>query len=534
MLSGLTFEVPAPAPGVVAERTDIACFIGYVARRPGVALPPAVRDALHAAGWLDGPWAPSGDTIEALEQLPVTCESWDHFANLFAWEQRPLDAAGDATCTTYLGAAVRSFFATGGRHAVIIRVADPFPFLESSGRKANRDTRLRRLVPGIAGCDPPSLPFEPTDPRTWRGIQHLYGLPEVSHVCLPDLPDICAVEPQAAPAAFTPPPAPEVFVECSPDEPPLPSDAGLHRQQAPRCDHEGFVAWHQAVALVKDFLATQRRDVLFLGALPLLQTDASDGGAHAETDLLAFLRGSGVLEPVGYRAPNGTFSSPPGTAASAFIQLAWPWLLTSRSDDLPESIEPADGLLSGLLARNALVRGTFRSVGGTILDEVVGLVPLPAMGLGPDSPTEQLAQRICVFAPEPGGIALASDATTSPDPAWRFGGTSRLMAAILRAARRFGDVHVFDPNGPALWIRLERTLETLLTAFWREGAFMGISTADAFEVRCDASTMSQNDLDSGRLVAVITVRPATAIERITVVLALRAGSPGATAVREVA
>ncbi len=535
MLSGLTFDVPAPAPGVAPERTDIVCFIGFVARRPGVALPVAVRDALHSGGWIDGPWEPPADAIEALEQLPVTCESWDHFADLFAWEQRPLGAAASAACTTYLGAAVRSFFASGGRRAVIIRVADPFPFLESGGGRPNsRGERLQRLVPAFAGDGPPSLPFDPTDPSTWRGIQHLYGLPEVNHVCLPDLPDICAAEPEPAPNAFTPSPAADVFVECSADEPPLPADDGLRHQQAPRCDADGFAAWRAAVAHVKDFLAAQRRDALFVGALPLPRADARGGSAHAEADLLPFLRAIGALEPVGYRAADGAPSAPVGSTASAFVQLAWPWLLTNRSGDLPESIEPADGLLAGVLASNALVRGTFRSVGGTVLDDVVGLVPLPAMGLGPDSPTGRLAERLCVFAPEPGGITLESDVTTSPDAAWRFGGSSRLMAAILRAARRFGDAHVFDPNGPALWARLQGTLETLLTAFWREGAFIGSSAADAFKVRCDHSTMSQNDLDNGRLVAVITVQPAAAIDRITVVLALQAAPTGAAAVREVA
>ena len=41
-------------------------------------------------------------------------------------------------------------------------------------------------------------------------------------------------------------------------------------------------------------------------------------------------------------------------------------------------------------------------------------------------------------------------------------------------------------------------------------------------MRCDRSTMSQNDLDSGRMVAQITVLPVAAVERITVVLALSA------------
>jgi phage tail sheath protein FI len=79
---------------------------------------------------------------------------------------------------------------------------------------------------------------------------------------------------------------------------------------------------------------------------------------------------------------------------------------------------------------------------------------------------------------------------------------------------------VFEPNGPRLWAQLRGTIEDLLAGFWQEGAFGGTTMAQAFEVRCDRGTMTQNDIDAGRLVVVIQVRPAMAIERITVVLKL--------------
>jgi hypothetical protein len=531
MLSGLRFETRAPPGAVAPERTDIACFIGFVARRPGVALPEDVRDALRAAGWVDGPWSRDPAAVYALDHTPVPVESFDEFARLFAWEDRAVRSDGAARCATYLGAAVRSFFARGGRRAIVIRAGDPFPFLEGpGGRLLNRSARIHALLPAYSDVGLPALPFAAADPDTWRGIEHLYGLPEVSHVCLPDLPDICAVDAQAPPTSFAPPPAPEVFVECSVDEPPLATDEGLRHIAAPRSDDLGFIAWRAAVRLARNFLAAHRRDALFVGALPLAVADARhDDGlvrTHAQTDLAGFLRGVGVLEGAGTPEHD--------TAASAFAQVVWPWLRTNRSDDLPELLEPADGLFAGLLARNALVRGTFRSVGGTVLDDVIGLTPVPAMGPGSDGPAERLAERLCVIAPEPEGRVVESDVTTSPDPAWRFGGTTRLLAAILHAARRFGETHAFDPNGPALWTSLRRSMEGMLAAFWREGAFGGKDASEAYAVRCDRGTMSQNDLDNGRLVAEISVLPAAAITRITVVLDMTLGAAARAELREVA
>ncbi|WP_341679318.1 hypothetical protein [Niveibacterium sp. SC-1] len=536
MLSGLRFETAPPQRAVSPDRTDIACFIGFVARRSGTLLADEQREALRAGGWVNGPWARSPQALESLLQLPVALDSWDAFARLFAWEQRPVSASGTARCASLLGAAVRSFFATGGRRAIVIRAGDPFPALETSGgRAANRAARLHALIPAIARPALPSqeaLPFDPGDPWLWRGTDHLYALGEVSHVCLPDLPDVCAADPLPPPTAFTPAPPPEVFVECSEDEPALPGDDGLRGVQAPRCDEAGFIAWRDAALEVCSFLTRWSLDMLFVGALPLALADARHDEAairtHAESRLLDFLRGVGVLESA--TAPgDGT-----GTLGAHFAQIVWPWLRTTRSDDLPESLEPADGVFAGLLARNALLRGTFRSVGGVVLDDVVGLTPLPAAGLGPGNPTEALAERLCVIAPEPEGRTVISDVVSTVDIALRFGGSRRLILAIRRSARRFGEVHCFEPNGPALWATLRRSFEDMLSAFWREGAFAGANAEEAYSVRCDRSTMSQDDLDNGRLIAYVTVLPAAAITRITVVLDMSVGAGAGAQVREVA
>jgi phage tail sheath protein FI len=53
---------------------------------------------------------------------------------------------------------------------------------------------------------------------------------------------------------------------------------------------------------------------------------------------------------------------------------------------------------------------------------------------------------------------------------------------------------------------------------FRAGAFAGARREDAYFVRCDATTMSGNDLDNGRLVCLIGVAPAEPIEFIVVQL----------------
>jgi uncharacterized protein len=512
----LEFDTARASVPAVPQRTDIACFVGYVRRRPSP-VPNQVLEDLRVAGWIDGPWRRDDTQVRSLEQLPVTVESWEAFDRLFDWRSRPVSTTGTATCASYLGAAVRRFFGQGGQRAIVIRVGDPWPFLEDPGtRAASREARIRRLTPAFVV---PSLPFDATDPRTWLGIEHLYGLAEASLVGLPDLVDACADDPPPPAATLPLVPVNAGFVECSESEPPPPDDLALRLLRAPRCDGDGLAAWVRAAGTARAFLLRHRRDVILIGALPLMAS------AAAERDPLAYLELQNILVEDG---------EDPDRASSAFVQLAYPWLSARGSSDLPQLLEPPDGLLAGLIAAGALARGTFRSVAGSLLPAVTNTEPIASWGLTSDTPWAALAERVCLVARQPDGWALQSDVTTSPDSAWRAGGVTRMMASLVRAARATGEAELFGANGPVLWTRVRRHLEALLIAYWQEGGLGGATPDEAFEVRCDRTTMSQNDLDAGRLVARITVLPVAALERITVVLALSAAGQIVGDVREVA
>ena len=72
-------------------------------------------------------------------------------------------------------------------------------------------------------------------------------------------------------------------------------------------------------------------------------------------------------------------------------------------------------------------------------------------------------------------------------------------------------------------LRLRASLAGLLLGLWADGALAGESAADAFEVRCDRSTMTQADLDQGRVICRVTFTAASPIVHITVVFAMDEG-----------
>jgi phage tail sheath protein FI len=65
----------------------------------------------------------------------------------------------------------------------------------------------------------------------------------------------------------------------------------------------------------------------------------------------------------------------------------------------------------------------------------------------------------------------------------------------------------FEPNGEQLWSNVRRVIEDFLQNEFQRGAFLGNKPEQAYWVKCDRSTMTQNDLDNGRLICLVGFAP---------------------------
>ena len=69
---------------------------------------------------------------------------------------------------------------------------------------------------------------------------------------------------------------------------------------------------------------------------------------------------------------------------------------------------------------------------------------------------------------------------------------------------------VFEPNGAPLWEKLRAGAEAFLFTLWQQGALQGAKAVEAYFVKCDRDTMTQSDIDNGRInmeVGIAPVRP---------------------------
>lgn len=201
-----------------------------------------------------------------------------------------------------------------------------------------------------------------------------------------------------------------------------------------------------------------------------------------------------------------------GNIKSSYAAVYGPWLEVPAAGDFPATLLPPAGHVSGIYARNDNERGVakapagmeaeVRGIGGLSLD-----LTEKELGVLVDSRVNAIAD----FRGAGRGIVLWGARSRSVDPEWKYVNVRRLAIFIETSVYRGLQWVVFEPNGEALWANVRATVEDFLLNEWRSGALQGAKPEQAFFVRCDRSTMTQNDIDNGRLICEIgiaSVKPA--------------------------
>lgn len=88
-----------------------------------------------------------------------------------------------------------------------------------------------------------------------------------------------------------------------------------------------------------------------------------------------------------------------------------------------------------------------------------------------------------------------------------------LRRSLKRRLKRLAAVPL---RGEELWASVRETLEEYLLSAWRAGKMVGQTPQQAFFVRCDRTTMTQADLDAGRLVVLVGIAPLRPAEFVLV------------------
>ena len=161
----------------------------------------------------------------------------------------------------------------------------------------------------------------------------------------------------------------------------------------------------------------------------------------------------------------------------------------------------ASGAVAGALARIDARHGVWHAPAGADAT----LAPRPAATL---SGAEIEALRpVNALRVLPDGATAIWGARTLGEGEWKYVNLRRYFLFLEASLDRGTQWAVFEPNGERLWERVRASVDAFLLGQWRQGALAGITADEAWFVRCGRDTMTQDDLDAGRLVVVVGVAP---------------------------
>jgi phage tail sheath protein FI len=188
--------------------------------------------------------------------------------------------------------------------------------------------------------------------------------------------------------------------------------------------------------------------------------------------------------------------------------LYYPWIAISdpraSTKKLSQINVPPSGFLCGIYARTDAQQGVFKApanqplVGAGGLERAIANLESDALN----------ALGINCLRSFPGRGNLAWGARTiSSDPEWKYVNIRRYFLYLEHSIDQGTQWAVFEPNNEQLWAAIRQSISNFLYNEWRRGALIGVRTEEAFFVKCDRTTMTQNDLDNGRLICEIGAAP---------------------------
>jgi phage tail sheath protein FI len=187
-----------------------------------------------------------------------------------------------------------------------------------------------------------------------------------------------------------------------------------------------------------------------------------------------------------------------------YAALYHPWLSVYDPLDQKNIFIPPSGSVIGIYARSDATRGVHKAPANEVVRACTGLSVSYNKG-EQDILNPRGVNLIRAFPGQ--GINVWGARTASSNGLWKYVNVRRLFIFVEESIKANTNWVVFEPNDETLWSRVQRTIEVFLTDLWRSGALAGMSSGEAFYVQVGRSTMSQGDIDNGRLICVIGIAP---------------------------
>jgi phage tail sheath protein FI len=200
------------------------------------------------------------------------------------------------------------------------------------------------------------------------------------------------------------------------------------------------------------------------------------------------------------------------TSVSKYAAYYYPWLVVPDPITQDPLQIPPSGHMAGIYARTDIERGVHKAPANEIINGLFFDPQNPSAGLQVQvtkAQQEILNPRgvnALRYFPGRGNLVWGARTTTS-DPDWKYINVRRLFIFIEKSIDQGTQWVVFEPNDAPLWAKVRRSVSDFLTRVWMDGMLQGATKEQAYFVRCDRTTMTQADIDNGRLIILVGIAP---------------------------
>ncbi|NTV71567.1 MAG: phage tail sheath family protein [Azonexaceae bacterium] len=209
----------------------------------------------------------------------------------------------------------------------------------------------------------------------------------------------------------------------------------------------------------------------------------------------------------------------------AAVYFPWTVIADPLSPGQPRRTPPS-GSVAGVYARTDSNRGVWKAPAGTDahLAGVQSLaLPLSDADNGRLNP---LGVNCLRSFPTNGTVVWGSRTLRGADSMgseYKYVPVRRLALHIEESLYRGTQWAIFEPNNETLWAQIRLAIDGFMNSLFRQGAFQGTSARDAYLVKCDRDTTTQNDIDKGVVNILVGFAPLKPAEFVLIRIQQRAG-----------
>jgi phage tail sheath protein FI len=200
------------------------------------------------------------------------------------------------------------------------------------------------------------------------------------------------------------------------------------------------------------------------------------------------------------------------TQVTKYAAFYYPWIaITDPLTDQRIEVPPG-GHVAGIYARSDIERGVHKAPANEVIRGLFTDPNDPTAGLqfnitkGQQDILNPRGVNVLRYFLGRGNLVWGAR-TCSLDPDWKYVNVRRLFIFVEESIDEATQWVVFEPNDEPTWARVRRSVSDFLTRLWMDGMLQGRSAAQAFFVRCDRTTITQADIDNGRLIMLIGIAP---------------------------